>query len=84
MRPALINNEAAPETVYLASAIGMKPGEFLNRVQQDVFRGELKRPLVLKSSADCVAAAKANPGVVCVVAEGTALAPEVTATSVKK
>ena len=84
VQTAVINNESAPETVFLATTIGMKPGELLNRVQQDVFRGELKRPMTLKSSADCVAAAKSNPGVVCIAAEGTPLAPEVVATAVKK
>jgi ABC-type phosphate transport system substrate-binding protein len=58
----------APETSYLGSLIGMPPRELLQRMQEQVFKGEMKRPVVLRSSADCAAFARATPGGVCVSA----------------
>jgi ABC-type phosphate transport system substrate-binding protein len=86
VQTALITSESAPETAFLAGLLGMKAGEFLNRVQQDVFRGELKRPLGIKSSADCVAAVKSNPGAICVASDSVAgsLPAEVVVLPLKK
>jgi hypothetical protein len=58
----------APETQYLAATLETTPRELLALLQQQVFKGELKRPVVLRSSADCVAFAASNPGGICVAA----------------
>jgi len=58
----------APETTYLSGLFGMSPRELLQRMQEQVFKGEMKRPVVLRSSADCAAFARSTPGAVCVAA----------------
>ena len=86
VQPVLITNEDAPETKYLASTLGMTPRELLNRIQQEVFRGEMRRPTAIKSSADCVSAVRGNPGALCVIVDSAAagLPPDVVATAFKK
>ena len=66
----------APETRYLASLLDTTPRELLARVQEQVFKGELRRPAVLRSSADCIAFARSNPGAICVASETEAVPPE--------
>ena len=44
----------------------MTPRELMQRIQEQVFKGEMKRPVVLRSSADCAAFARSSPGAVCV------------------
>ena len=51
--------------------------ELLSRVQQQVFKGEMKRPIVVRSSAECVALVRSNVGAFCVAAKGTSLTPDV-------
>lgn len=86
VQPVLIASEDAAETKFLAEALGMSARELLNRIQQEVFRGEMRRPTVIKSSAECVAVVRGNPGAFCVINEAAAatLPSEVAATSVKK
>ncbi len=59
-----------PETRYLASLLETTPRELLSLIQQQVFKGEVRRPVVLRSSIDCAAFASANPGAVCVASTG--------------
>ena len=73
----------APETVYLATLFDMTPRALLQRLQEQVFKGEMRRPVVLRSSSDCVGLARSNPGAVCIAAAGAALPPEVKAVSVQ-
>lgn len=68
----------AGETQYLASLLDMTARELLMRVQEQVFRGELRRPAVLRSSSECVAFIRASPGGLCVATDGEPLPPEVT------
>lgn len=72
----------AAETQYLAGLLETTPRELLARIQEQVFKGELRRPAVLRTSADCVAFARSVPGAVCVTSE-TALPPEVHAVVVQ-
>ena len=62
----------APETAYLASVLGVSVRDLLALIQQQVFKGELRRPVVLRSSNDCVAFAASTPGAICVAASGVA------------
>ena len=55
---------------YLAGAVDTTPRELLSMLQQQVFKGELRRPVVLRSSADCFAFASQTPGALCVAATG--------------
>jgi|HubBroStandDraft_4_1064222.scaffolds.fasta_scaffold688482_1 hypothetical protein len=67
----------APETQYFASLVDLSPRELLARIQEAVFKGELRRPAVLRSSADCVAFARSNPGAFCAASDGEPEPPEV-------
>jgi hypothetical protein len=71
----IIPNDA-PETQYLASLLDTSPRELLARVQEQVFKGELRRPAVLRSSSDCVAFARASAGAICVASDSEAVPPE--------
>lgn len=73
----------APETQYLASLLDLSPREVLSRIQEAVFKGELRRPVILRASAECVAFARGNPGAVCVASDAEALPPEVHAVSIQ-
>jgi ABC-type phosphate transport system substrate-binding protein len=66
----------APETQHLSSLIDLAPKELLSRIQEQVFKGEMKRPVVLRSSAECIAFARSNPGAICVASAQTAIPPE--------
>lgn len=55
----------APETEYLADLIGMTSRELMRRIQEQVFKGEMKRPALLRSSADCAAFARSTEGAIC-------------------
>ncbi len=59
-----------PETSYLGKALDLSVRDLLGRLQEQVFKGEMRRPVVLRSSADCVALARGNPGAICVAAAG--------------
>jgi hypothetical protein len=72
----------APETQYLAGLLGGSVADMLARIQQQVFKGEMRRPAVLKSGADCIAFARADAGALC-VASSAGLPADVHALSVK-
>jgi hypothetical protein len=73
----------AGETRYLASLLDMSARELLMRIQEQVFKGELRRPIVLRSSSDCVAFIRASPGGLCIAVDGEPLPPEVAVVAVK-
>ena len=60
----------APETQYLASLLEMTPHELIARLQEQVFKGEIRRPVTLRSSADCIAYARSSPGALCIADDG--------------
>jgi hypothetical protein len=61
----------APETVHLAGLLETSTRELMALIQQQVFKGELRRPVVLRSSADCASLAASNVGALCIAATGT-------------
>ncbi|HEY4011989.1 MAG TPA: hypothetical protein VGM06_01515 [Polyangiaceae bacterium] len=69
----VIPSPDAPETQFLAELIDLAPRELLSRVQNQVFKGEMRRPVPLRSSMDCAALAGSNPGAICVCSAGTAV-----------
>jgi hypothetical protein len=71
-----INPGDAPETQYLASLLEMTPRELLARIEEQVFKGEMRRPAVLRSSADCIAFARAVAGAFCVASAQSHVPPE--------
>jgi hypothetical protein len=66
----------APETQYLGSLLDMTPRELIARIQEQVFKGELRRPATLRSGADCVAFARAVAGAICVASASEPIPPE--------
>jgi hypothetical protein len=72
----------APETRYLGSLIDMSTRDLIERIQEQVFKGEMRRPIVLKSSQDCVALARFSQGAICVVAAGEPIPAEARVVSV--
>jgi hypothetical protein len=58
----------APETTYLSKLLDTTPTDLLRRIQEQVFRGEMRRPAVLHSSNECFAFARSNPGALCAAA----------------
>jgi hypothetical protein len=71
----LIPNDM-PETQYLAALVDMSTRDLIGRIQEQVFKGEMRRPTVLRSSQDCLGLSRANPGAICVAAAGLPLPNE--------
>jgi hypothetical protein len=65
------------EVVGLATAADMTAPELLSRIQQQVFKGEMRKPIMLRSSAECIGLAHALPGGICAATPGGALPPDV-------
>ena len=78
---AVVGEDGTPELAWLAGTIfGSSPKELLTRIKLEVFRGEMKRPILAASSGDCVAAVAKNEGAIGVAsaAEAKAAAGSVT------
>jgi hypothetical protein len=71
----IIPNEAG-ETQYLASLVNLTPRELISRIQEQVFKGELRRPVILRGASDCGAFARSAPGAICVATESEPVPPE--------
>lgn len=65
------------ELGFLAGTVEMTPPQLLSRIQQQVFNGEMRRPIMLRSSAECIGLARGSAGGICAAAAGAALPPEV-------
>ena len=73
----------APETQHLAGLMDFAPKELLSRIQEQVFKGEMKRPVVLRSSAECIGFARSNAGAICVASSQTPMPPEAHAVPIR-
>jgi hypothetical protein len=73
----------APETRYLGALIDMSTRDLIERIQEQVFKGEMRRPVVLKSSQDCLALARFSQGAICVMAAGAPIPAEARVVSVQ-
>ncbi len=71
-----ISSSETPELAFLSGSIGMSASDLLARVQQQVFKGEMRKPAIMTSAAACLGLARSNRGALCAVAAGTALPPE--------
>ena len=67
VQTVIIPAESAPETAFLAALLGMTGRELLTRIQAEVFRGEMRRPVIIRSSQDCLAALHNIPSGICIV-----------------
>ena len=66
----------APETQYLGSLVDLSARDLIARIQEQVFKGELRRPAILHGPADCAAFARATPGALCAASENEPVPPE--------
>lgn len=71
-----VSSTETPELGFLAGAAGLTAPELLTRVQQQVFKGEMRRPVILRSSAECLGLVRINPGAICAAPAGVGLPPE--------
>jgi ABC-type phosphate transport system substrate-binding protein len=78
-----ITSSATPELTFLASAAGSTAPELLSRVQQQVFKGEMRKPVILRSTAECVGLVRSNPGAICATTAGGSLPPEAKVVAVR-
>jgi hypothetical protein len=59
----VIGDSSSPEFAWLASRIFQQsPPEVMNRIKQEVFRGEMKRPIVAHSFEECISAIQRHDG----------------------
>jgi len=69
---AVIGEPDSPELAWLASSLfGISARDLLTRIKQEIFRGEMKRPIVVGSSEECIEVVGKNEGAICVAAEST-------------
>jgi ABC-type phosphate transport system substrate-binding protein len=71
-----IASSETPDLNFLAGAAGMSAAELLSRVQQQVFKGEMRKPVILRSTAGCLGLVRSNPGGICATTAGGALPAE--------
>ena len=71
-----VSSTETPELSFLAGAAGLTASELLTRVQQQVFKGEMRKPVILRSSAECLGLVRSNPGAICAAPAGVVLPPE--------
>lgn len=65
------------EVASLADAAGMTAPDLLSRIQQQVFKGEMRKPVMLRASAECIGLARSVPGAICAATAGGVLPPDV-------
>lgn len=70
----VVGDRESQEFSYLARIFGTGTSELLAKIQQEVFRGEMKRPVVARTPADCVAAVARYPGGIGIIPEDAARA----------
>jgi hypothetical protein len=62
-----------PEMKWFATlAAGISDETLVAKIKQEVFKGELRRPVIVTSDKECLTAAAGDPGGVCVVSAETA------------
>lgn len=71
----VIGEAGSPELEWFATAvIGASAGALMTKIKQEVFKGELRKPVMAATDKDCLAAVAADPGAFGVVSAATAKA----------
>jgi ABC-type phosphate transport system substrate-binding protein len=76
----------SPELGWFATAVvGAPEATLMAKVRQEVFKGEMRRPIVAPAEKDCLEAVAADPGALGVVRASTAkhLPPDLAVVSVR-
>ena len=69
----VIGEETSPEYAWLAGRIfRLSPREVLSRMKQEIFRGEMKRPIVARDAQECFGAILRRDGGIGVVSSDAA------------
>jgi hypothetical protein len=68
----VIGREDSSELAWLARLFDMRSKDLLSRIKQQVFSGEMRRPIVAKTTDEAVAAVQGNRGGVAVIPAGAA------------
>jgi hypothetical protein len=63
----VLHADGSPENVWLSQRFGLKSKDLLTRIKQEVFRGEMKRPILVSNTVECVDAVKQHDGAVGVI-----------------
>ena len=63
----VIGKEDSGELQWLAALFDMRPKDLLSRIKQQVFSGEMRRPVVAKTPGEAIAAVQNSRGGVAVV-----------------
>jgi len=70
----VIGTESSGELAWLAGRFDMRSKDLLSRIKQQVFSGEMRRPVVAKTTDEAFAAVQSNRGGVAVVPASAAAA----------
>jgi ABC-type phosphate transport system substrate-binding protein len=62
----------SPELSWLAGVMGVPDQVLMNKIKQEVFKGEMSKPVLVTSDQDCLAVVAANPGAFGVVSASAA------------
>lgn len=75
----VIGDADSPEFRYLGGIFGADPRELLLKIKQEVFRGEMRRPIVAKTATECIVMVGKHDGGIGIVAveAAKALPPDV-------
>lgn len=65
---------SSPELAWIASLLGVSESTLLAKIRQEVFKGEMRKPITAASDQECAAAVSTDPGAFGVVSADTAKA----------
>jgi hypothetical protein len=68
----VIGREDSGELQWLSGLFDMRPKDLLSKIKQQVFSGEMRRPIVAKTQEEAIAAIQGNRGGLAVVAASIA------------
>lgn len=63
----VLGRSGSAELSWLANSAGIPEGTLMSRINQEVFKGEMRKPVTASSEKDCIAAVAANAGALGVV-----------------
>ncbi len=64
----------SPELAWMASLLGVSDSTLMAKIRQEVFKGEMKKPITAANDQECAAAVSSDPGAFGVVSADTAKA----------
>jgi hypothetical protein len=71
---AVLAPAGSPELAWLASLLGVSDSTLMAKIRQEVFKGEMKKPITAATDQECANAVAGDPGAFGVVSAETAKA----------